>query len=120
MPSAVLRHHRLRGAGSHRPRLSDSADLHDACASSAFRSHAVKLGEVTTLHVGLMGTMAQLYLSDLATRRSVGNWGGRSQAKSPAAKPMAMRLSKAESGERRIKADEAEVVERIFRDFAAG
>ena len=46
-------------------KLSDVAELHDRLQFLGIALHAVNLGEVTTLHVGLLGTMAQLYLSDL-------------------------------------------------------
>src|SRR5688500_4194697 len=46
-------------------KLSDVAELHDRLQFRGIPLHAVKLGEVTTMHVGLLGTMAQLYLSDL-------------------------------------------------------
>jgi len=46
-------------------KLSDVADLHDRLQFRGIPLHAVKLGEITTMHVGLLGTMALLYLSDL-------------------------------------------------------
>jgi len=44
-------------------RLSDIAELNDRLQFLGIPMHAVKLGEVTTMHIGLMGTMAQLYLT---------------------------------------------------------
>ena len=88
---------------------------------------ALSEGEITHLHVGLKGTMNALFLKDLAdkTRRGLrgpveaGKAGGglcygydvvkRSDA---AGEPI--------RGERRINAREAEIVRRIFREFAAG
>ena len=46
-------------------KLSDVADLHDRRQFRDIALHAVNLGPITTMHVGLLGTMAQLYLSDL-------------------------------------------------------
>jgi len=84
-------------------------------------------GEITHLHVGLKGTMNALFLKDLAdkTRRGLrgrveaGKAGGglcygydvvkRSDA---AGEPV--------RGERRINKAEAEIVRRIFREFASG
>jgi len=53
-------------------RLSDVARLYDQLEFRGITLHAVNIGQVTTMHVGLLGTMAQLYLSDLKekTRRS--------------------------------------------------
>ena len=56
-------------------KLSDVAELHDRLQFLGIPLHAVKLGEVTTLHVGLMGTMAQLYLSDLRDKTKRGQLG---------------------------------------------
>jgi site-specific DNA recombinase len=56
-------------------RLSDVADLHDRLHFLGIPLYAVKLGEVTTLHVGLLGTMAQLYLTDLRDKTKRGQLG---------------------------------------------
>src|SRR5687767_8348747 len=56
-------------------KLSDVAELHDRLQFAGIPLHAVKLGEVTTLHVGLMGTMAQLFLSDLRDKTKRGQLG---------------------------------------------
>ena len=56
-------------------KLSDVAELHDQLQFLGIPLHAVKLGEVTTLHVGLLGTMAQLYLSDLRDKTKRGQLG---------------------------------------------
>ena len=46
-------------------RLSDVARLYDQLEFRGVKLHAVNMGRVTAMHVGLLGTMAQLYLSDL-------------------------------------------------------
>lgn len=46
-------------------KLADVADLHDRCTFSGITLVAVNVGEITAMHIGLLGTMAQLYLSDL-------------------------------------------------------
>ena len=46
-------------------KLADVAALHDRLEFRRIALHAVNMGVVTTMHVGLLGTMAQLYLSDL-------------------------------------------------------
>ncbi len=56
-------------------KLSDIADLHDRLQFRGIPLYAVKLGEVTTLHVGLLGTMAQLFLSDLKEKTKRGQLG---------------------------------------------
>src|SRR5258708_7533879 len=46
-------------------KLTDIADLHDRLTFRGIKLFAVNTGEITQLHVGLLGTMSQLYLSDL-------------------------------------------------------
>jgi site-specific DNA recombinase len=46
-------------------KLADIADLYDRLAFRGIKLFAVNTGEITQLHVGLLGTMSQLYLSDL-------------------------------------------------------
>ena len=58
-------------------RLSDVARLHDHLEFRSVMLHAVNIGQVTTMHVGLLGTMAQLYLSDL--KEKILAWTARSR-----------------------------------------
>ena len=84
-------------------------------------------GEISELHVGLKGTMGALYLKDLAlkTRRGL---DGRVAPGAPAADSATATRSRARPtaagkpirGGRVIDEAEAEVVRRIFRDYAAG
>ena len=120
MRAASLRGHGLRGLDRIGRKLSDIAELHDRLQFLGIPLHAVKLGEVTTLHVGLMGTMAQLYLADLADKTKRGQLGRALAGKIPGGQAYGYALVDGQSGERRIKSDEAMVVERIFREFAAG
>jgi site-specific DNA recombinase len=55
-------------------KLADVAALHDRLEFRRIQLHAVNMGVVTTMQVGLLGTMAQLYLADLKekTRRRPG------------------------------------------------
>ena len=46
-------------------KLADIADLHDRCTFAGIILLAVNVGEITAMHIGMLGTMAQLYLSDL-------------------------------------------------------
>jgi DNA invertase Pin-like site-specific DNA recombinase len=101
-------------------KLSDVADLHDRVQFRGIPLHAVKLGEITTLHVGLLGTMAQLYLSDLKEKTKRGQLGRALAGKIPGGQAYGYALVEGQSGERRIKPNEAAIVERIFREFAAG
>ena len=84
-------------------------------------------GEITHLHVGLKGTMNALFLKDLADKTRRGLQGRIEAEKSGGGRCFGYEVVKKLDaagepvhGERRIVPDEAEVVRRIFRDFAAG
>jgi site-specific DNA recombinase len=72
------------------------------------------------MHVGLLGTMAQLYLSDLTEKTRRGQLGRALAGKIPGGKAYGYKLVEGQRGERQVNAAEATVVQRIFRDFAAG
>ena len=84
-------------------------------------------GPISELHIGFKGTMGALYLKDLAdkTRRGLRgrveaglSGGGNAYGYDVVTKFAAN--GEPERGERRINADEAAVVRRIFADYAAG
>ncbi len=72
------------------------------------------------MHVGLLGTMAQLYLSDLKEKTRRGQLGRALAGKIPGGKAYGYRLIVGQPGERQIDEAEALVIRRVFRDFAAG
>ena len=49
-------------------RLADAAALQDTLAFLGIRLVTPSMGEITAIHIGIMGTMAQLTLKDLARR----------------------------------------------------
>ena len=84
-------------------------------------------GEVTELHVGLKGTMNALFLKDLAIKTHRGIEGRVRQGKSGGGRAYGYRAGQRRDadgepirGEREIVEAEAEIVRRIFDDFAAG
>jgi len=101
-------------------RLSDVARLYDHLEFRGIGLHAVNIGAVTTMHVGLLGTMAQLYLSDLKEKTRRGQLGRALAGKIPGGKAYGYRLIDGQRGERQVDEVEALVVRRIFREFAAG
>ena len=68
----------------------------------------------------LLGTMAQLYLSDLKEKTRRGQLGRALAGKIPGGKAFGYQLVAGQPGERQVDEAEALVVRRIFRDFAAG
>jgi site-specific DNA recombinase len=101
-------------------RLSDVAQLYDRLEFQRVMLHAVNIGQVTTMHVGLLGTMAQLYLSDLKEKTWRGQLGRAIAGKIPGGRAYGYRLVEGERGERQVVEAEALVICRIFREFAAG
>lgn len=101
-------------------RLSEVARLFDQLEFRGVKLHAVNLGPVTAMHVGLLGTMAQLYLSDLKEKTRRGQLGRALAGKIPGGIAFGYRLVGGSSGDRQIVEAEASIVQRIFRDFAAG
>ncbi|MCW1920858.1 recombinase family protein [Rhodobacter sp. KR11] len=84
-------------------------------------------GEITELHVGLKGTMNQLFLKDLADKTRRGLRGrveaGMSGGGNSYGYNVVRRMNadgSVSTGEREINADEADVIRRIFKDFARG
>jgi site-specific DNA recombinase len=84
-------------------------------------------GEISELHVGLKGTMNQLFLKDLAAKTRRGLRGrveaGRSGGGNSYGYKVVRRLDDAGmpvTGEREINPSEAEIIQRIFIEFADG
>ena len=84
-------------------------------------------GEISELHVGLKGTMNALFLKDLAAKTHRGLRGRVEDGKSGGGLCYGYRVvrqfdAKGEQirGDREIDAHQAEIVRRIFHDFAAG
>ena len=84
-------------------------------------------GEVTHLHVGLKGTMNALFLKDLADKTRRGQRGRVEAGKSGGGNSYGYDVVKKFDangepirGDRTINEAQAEVVRRIFRDYAAG
>jgi site-specific DNA recombinase len=82
-------------------------------------------GDITHLHVGLKGTMNALFLKDLADKTRRGLRGGVELGKSGGGLCYGYKVRRATheaaaTGEREIVPAEAEVIRRIFRDYASG
>src|SRR5246500_5221106 len=105
-------------------KLADIADLHDRLSFRGVKIHTVATGAVTQLHIGMLGTMAQLYLSDLREKVWRGQLGRARQGRIPGgiADRYGARAERDASGggRRIINEAEAAVVRRIFEDYAAG
>lgn len=105
----------------------DIAGLFKRMAYSDVKIFTLSEGEVTHLHVGLKGTMNALFLKDLADKTRRGQRGRVEAGKSGGGNSYGYDVVKKLDangepirGGRTINEAQAEVVRRIFRDYAAG
>jgi DNA invertase Pin-like site-specific DNA recombinase len=105
-------------------KLADIADLHDRLSFCGIKIHTVATGPVTQLHIGMLGTMAQLYLSDLREKVWRGQLGRARKGRIPGGiaygYEVIVERDSSGAGRRRTNAAEAAVVRRIFQDYEAG
>jgi site-specific DNA recombinase len=106
-------------------KLADVADLYDRLTFHRIQLFTASTGQITQMHVGVMGMMAQMYLSDLRDKTRRGQLGRARAGRIPGGLAYGYAVvpppsGSREAGERRIVPAEAEMVRRIFRDCAAG
>ena len=107
--------------------LADIAQFYDRLSFAGSKLHACAYGEITPMHIGMAGTMAQMFLSDLRDKTRRGQLGLARNGKVPGGRAYGYDIvqldaegRESERGERRINEPEAEIVRRIFRQFADG
>ena len=105
----------------------DIAALYKRLSFAGIRIVTLAEGDVSELHVGLKGTMNALFLRDPAAKTHRGQRGRVEAAKLAGGNAFGYRVVRTigpdgqlTTGERRIEAAEAEVVRRIFQDYAVG
>jgi DNA invertase Pin-like site-specific DNA recombinase len=105
-------------------RLADTSDLLDRLTFHGIKLFTPQLGEITTIHVAVMGMMAQMALKDLGEKTRRGQLGrvlkGRIAGGHAYGYDVVAEKGKGERGLRRINPHEAEIVRRIFKEYAAG
>jgi site-specific DNA recombinase len=104
-------------------RLADTADLQDQLAFQRIRLYTPSLGEITHIHVAVMGMMAQMALKDLGEKTKRGQLGRVLKGRIPAGIAYGYKTADVGGdgrGARLIEPDEAGVVRRIFKEFASG
>src|SRR5262245_46610506 len=105
----------------------DVAGIFKRMAFAGVKIITLSEGEITHLHVGLKGTMNALFLKDLADKTRRGMRGRVEAGKAGGGLCYGYDVVKRNDaagepvrGERRINEAEAEIVRRIFREFASG
>ena len=101
-------------------RLSDVASLYDRLNFRRVKLFAADRGEITSLMVGMLGTMAQAFLDDLRHKTKRGMRGKILSGLSAGALGYAYAVNPAVKGGRTVIEDEAQVVRRIFAMYADG
>ena len=106
-------------------KLSDVASAFDRLSFARVTVHATAIGLVTQMHIGIMGTMAQMALADLREKTKRGQLGRARAGKIPGGLAYGYEVvppspGTQDGGERRIKPEEADRVRYIFRAYAAG
>ena len=103
--------------------LADAADLQDTLAFLGIRLFTPSVGEVTALHVAIMGMMAQMTLRDIADKTKRGQLGRIRKGKVPSGLAYGYRIAAGvdgDGGHRSINLTEAQIVRRIFNEYASG
>ena len=106
-------------------KLSDVASMFDRLTFFGIKVHASSIGPLTQMHVGIMGTMAQMSLADLRDKTKRGQLGRARAGRIPGGLAYGYEVVPPppgiqESGERKIVPAEAAIVARVFRSYAAG
>ena len=101
-------------------RVADVATLHDELLFNGRVLHTVATGEISALLAGVLGAVSQQYLLDLKEKTKRGLLGRVLKGRSGGGIAYGYRVDEAETGLRVVIPEEAEVVRRIFRDFADG
>jgi DNA invertase Pin-like site-specific DNA recombinase len=106
-------------------KLADIAAMYDRLSFLGIKVHASSIGPVTQMHIGIMGTMAQMMLSDLRDKTKRGQLGRARVGRIPGGLAYGYEVvpqanDAEDGGERRILPAEAAIVIRIFEDYAAG
>lgn len=105
----------------------DVAGVYKRLTFAGIKIVTLSEGEITHLHVGLKGTMNALFLKDLADKTRRGLRGRVEKGKAGGGLCYGYRVvarldgsGQPVRGERAIEPAEAEIIRRIFREFAAG
>ena len=104
-------------------RLADTADLQDQLAFHKIRLFTPSIGEITTIHIAVMGMMAQIALKDLGEKTKRGQMGRVLKGRIPAGISYGYRAISSEDndgGAREIIPEEASIIKRIFSEYANG
>jgi DNA invertase Pin-like site-specific DNA recombinase len=103
-------------------RLADLAGLQDEMRFGRIRILTVQYGMMTDMHIGVLGTMAQMQLTELRAHTIRGQWGSVREGRVAGGIAYGYEAVPGEgnAGLRCIHEEQATIVRRVFRLFAAG
>ena len=101
-------------------RTADLTDLRDVLAFNGVELYAVSLGLITPAYAAVMGMVAEQYSRDLGDKTKRGQQGATRRGRVAAGVAYGYRAADAEGCNRIISPREAEIVVRIFEEFANG
>ena len=106
-------------------KLADIAATSDRLIFARVQLHSANVGHLTPMHIGILGTMSQMFVLDVRDKVRRGQLGRARAGRMPGGLAFGYDVvppapGAKESGERRINAAEAATVVRIFTDYAAG
>ena len=102
--------------------LADMARLHDDLAYLGVQLYTLADGLIGTMHVGMKGTIAKIYLEDLAQKTRRGQIGRVKAGRIPGGRSYGYNVVTVgdDRGRRTINEPEAAIIQRIFREYVAG
>ena len=102
-------------------RLADTADIHDRLKYLGVQFLTVQHGRMSEMHIGILGTMAQMQLGELRAQTIRGQRGLVRDGRIPGGLCYGYEaIPGGRTGERRIVDAEAAIIRRIFRAYGAG
>lgn len=106
-------------------KLAEIAEFYDQMAFLGIPVHSVQHGVITPMHIGLLGTMAQMQLADIRSKTTRGLRAVAEDGRSAGGLCYGYRVDaggdrEGRRGHRVVDDAEAAVVRRIFRDYANG
>ncbi|MTI01543.1 recombinase family protein, partial [Roseibium sp. RKSG952] len=101
-------------------RTADITDLRDQLAFQGQLLYAVNVGEITQFHAAILGVVAEQFSKDLGAKTKRGQVGSTHRGRVAAGIAYGYDVSPATDQNRVINVEKAEVVRRIFEDFANG
>jgi site-specific DNA recombinase len=101
--------------------LADTAKLHDMLKFYGVEVQTISSGPVSTLQIGFMGTMNQIFLDELGKKTKRGQRGRVEAGRIPGGLSYGYNMIAGEErGKRKINAEQATIVRRIFVQYAQG